>query len=81
MLVVRAPVADVRAAPTRARRVVFRAEQNVLLELAEPAASPATTAMPGWVKVRHRDGQTGLRAHRAGVRALARSVAAVPIRR
>jgi hypothetical protein len=38
---------------------VFRAEQNVLLELAEPAASPSSTATPGWVKVRHRDGQTG----------------------
>ena len=38
---------------------MFRAEQNVLLELAEPATSPATTAHPGWVKVRHRDGQSG----------------------
>jgi len=31
----------------------------VLLELAEPATSPVATASPGWVKVRHRDGQTG----------------------
>jgi SH3-like domain-containing protein len=58
-LVVRTPVADIRANPDEAAPVVFRAEQNVLLELAEPAASAATTAMPGWVGVRHRDGQTG----------------------
>lgn len=59
VLQVRAPVADIRANPDDAAPVVFRAEQNVLLELAEPATSPTTTAAPGWVKVRHRDGQTG----------------------
>jgi SH3-like domain-containing protein len=59
MLVVRAPVADVRAAPEESGAVVFRAEQNVLLELAEPATSPSATANPGWVKVKHRDGQSG----------------------
>ncbi len=59
ILLVRVPVADVRANPDDAAPVVFRAEQNVLLELAEGAASPATTATPGWVKVRHRDGQVG----------------------
>ena len=58
-LVVRVPVAEVRAIPDEAAPIVFRAEQNVLLELAEPAASAATTAMPGWVGVRHRDGQSG----------------------
>jgi len=58
-LVVRAPVAEIHANPDEAAPVVFRAEQNVLLELAEPAASAATTAMPGWVGVRHRDGQGG----------------------
>jgi SH3-like domain-containing protein len=58
-LVVRAPVAEIRANPDEAAPVVFRAEQNVLLDLAEPAQSAATTAMPGWVGVRHRDGQTG----------------------
>ena len=58
-LVVRAPVADVRANPDENAPIVFRAEQNVLLELAEPAASAATTAMPGWVGVKHRDGQAG----------------------
>ena len=59
ILLVRVPVADVRANPHEAAPVVFRAEQNVLLELAEGASSPATTATPGWVKVRHRDGQVG----------------------
>jgi SH3-like domain-containing protein len=59
MLVVRASVADVRAAPEETAPIVFRAERDVLLELAEPAASPLATATPGWVKVRHRDGQTG----------------------
>jgi len=59
MLLVRAPSAEVRANPEEAAAVVFRAEQNVLLELAETAASASATANPGWVKVRHRDGQTG----------------------
>jgi len=59
ILVVRVPVADVRAIPDEAAPVVFRAEQNVLLELNEPATSAATTAMPGWVGVKHRDGQSG----------------------
>jgi SH3-like domain-containing protein len=59
MLVVRTALADVRATPEEGAPVVFRAEQNVLLELAEPAASAAATSAPGWVKVRHRDGQTG----------------------
>jgi SH3-like domain-containing protein len=51
--------ADVRAAPDDASPLVFRADRDVLLELAEAAASPAATANPGWVKVRHRDGQSG----------------------
>jgi len=59
MLLVRGASADVRANPEEAAAVVFRAEQNVLLELAETAASASSTATPGWVKVRHRDGQTG----------------------
>lgn len=59
MLVVRSGVVDVRSGAEETAPVVFRAEQNVLLELAEPAASPSSTASPGWVKVRHRDGQTG----------------------
>jgi SH3-like domain-containing protein len=59
MLLVRVPVAEVRANPDDAAPLVFRAEQNVLLDLAESAASPGSTATPGWVKARHRDGQTG----------------------
>jgi SH3-like domain-containing protein len=59
MLLVRASSADVRANPEEGAAVVFRAEQNVLLELAETAASASSTATPGWVKVRHRDGQAG----------------------
>jgi SH3-like domain-containing protein len=59
MLLVRTQVAEIRANPDDASPIVFRAEQNVLLDLSEGAASPGTTATPGWVKVRHRDGQTG----------------------
>ena len=59
MLLVRATSAEVRANPEDSAALVFRAEQNVLLELAEPAASASATASPGWVKVRHRDGQSG----------------------
>src|SRR5215470_4997676 len=50
-LVVRVPVADVRASPDDGAALAFRAENGVLLELAEPAASAATTTAPGWVKV------------------------------
>ena len=56
MLVVRMPVADVHANPDAAAAVVFKAEQNVLLELVDPAY---VTNTPGWAKVRHRDGQVG----------------------
>ena len=58
-LVVRVPVADVRVNPEESAPLAFRAENGVLLELAEPASSATSTAMPGWVKVRHRDGQSG----------------------
>jgi SH3-like domain-containing protein len=59
MLVVRVPVAEVRAGADDAAPLVFRAEQNVLLELAENVSSAAAAANPGWVRVRHRDGATG----------------------
>ena len=59
MLVVRTALADIRAAPEDGAPIVFRAVQHVLLELAEPAASATATSTPGWVKVRHRDGQAG----------------------
>jgi len=55
-VVVRASAADILANPEASAAVVFKAEQNVLLELAD--ASYATSS-PGWAKVRHRDGQTG----------------------
>jgi SH3-like domain-containing protein len=58
-LVVRVTIADVRASPEEASPLVFRAEQNVLLDLAEAASAATATANPGWVKVRHRDGQSG----------------------
>ena len=44
--------AKVRANPSDTAAQVFSADKGVLLELVEPVAS-------GWVKVRHRDGQTG----------------------
>ena len=50
-LMVIANAADVRDAPNESAAIVFRAE-NVVLELVEP---PTST----WIKVRHRDGQTG----------------------
>jgi SH3-like domain-containing protein len=59
MVVVRAPVAEIRAAGDDASAVVFRAERDVLLEIAEAASSSANTSVPGWVKVKHRDGASG----------------------
>jgi SH3-like domain-containing protein len=56
VLVVRAPVAEVLASPDASAPMVFRAEQNVLLDLVD---SDYATATPGWAKVRHRDGQLG----------------------
>jgi len=56
MLTVRGATADVLAQPEASAAVVFKAEQNVLLELVDPSY-PTTT--PGWAKVKHRDGQTG----------------------
>jgi len=55
VLVVRAPVAEVLASPEASAPLVFKAEQNVLLELIDAGS----TATPGWAKVRHRDGQVG----------------------
>jgi len=56
-VVVRAPVAEILANPEASAPVVFKAEQNVVLELIDPASGAGAT--PGWAKVRHRDGQTG----------------------
>lgn len=50
-ILVKAPVAQVRAAADDNAPVVFQAQENVLLELLEVAG--------GWLRVRHRDGQSG----------------------
>ena len=50
-VMVRVPVADVRAKPDDAAPVAFQAQQNVLLELVGVSG--------GWIQVRHRDGGTG----------------------
>src|SRR5579863_2990755 len=51
-LVVKTGGARVRATADDSSPLVFSADKGVLLDLAEPAVS-------GWVKVKHRDGQTG----------------------
>lgn len=51
-VVVSAVKAYVRAAADDASQLVFAADKGVLLELLEPARSD-------WVKVKHRDGQSG----------------------
>ena len=50
-VMVRVPVAEVRAKPDDAASVAFQAQQNVVLELVGVSG--------GWVQVRHRDGGTG----------------------
>jgi hypothetical protein len=51
-VVVRTGNAKVRAATDDNAAVLFTADRSVILELLEPAAA-------GWLKVRHRDGQSG----------------------
>ena len=51
-LVVEADEATIRASESESAPVVFTASKWVVLELAEPIRS-------GWIKVRHRDGETG----------------------
>ena len=51
-VVVIAVLADVRQKPEDGSPLAFQARQGVALELAELAAG-------AWIKVRHRDGQTG----------------------
>ncbi len=51
-LVVTAAGAQIRRSADAAAAVVFEAEQNVALDYLETAAG-------GWVKVRHRDGESG----------------------
>lgn len=51
-VLVRAGLADVRQAAEEKSPLVFQVREGVALELSEVGAS-------GWIKVRHRDGQTG----------------------
>ncbi|MBI3044743.1 MAG: SH3 domain-containing protein [Betaproteobacteria bacterium] len=51
MVLIKAPLAQIREAADDNAPVVFQAQQNVLLELLEVAG--------GWLRVRHRDGQAG----------------------
>ncbi|MGB7480551.1 MAG: SH3 domain-containing protein [Burkholderiaceae bacterium] len=51
-VVVSAAGARIHAAASDTSQVVFTADRGVLLELTEPVSSD-------WVKVRHRDGQSG----------------------
>lgn len=51
-VLVNVPMADVRAKPEDAAPLVFQARQGVALEVIELGVGP-------WVKVRHRDGQSG----------------------
>jgi len=52
IVMVRMPLAQVREAADDNAPVAFQAQQNVLLELLEVASG-------GWLRVRHRDGQSG----------------------
>ncbi|HSS46874.1 MAG TPA: SH3 domain-containing protein [Burkholderiales bacterium] len=51
-VMVNVPLAEVRQAPNDSAPLVFQAEKSVMFELVE-------FSNPGWIKVRHRDGQTG----------------------
>ena len=51
-VIVTVPGARARAEADEKSPLMFTADKGVLLELAEPVAS-------GWVKVKHRDGQSG----------------------
>jgi SH3-like domain-containing protein len=51
-MMINVPLADVRQAPNDSAPLVFQAEKSVMLELVE-------FSDPGWIRVRHRDGQTG----------------------
>lgn len=51
-LVVKVTNARIRATPEESATMLFSADKHVLLEMAEPP-------MGVWVKVKHRDGQTG----------------------
>ena len=52
MVLVTAPLADIRQSSDPHSPLAFQAERDVALELTEYSGN-------GWIKVRHRDGQTG----------------------
>ncbi|HEX8956125.1 MAG TPA: SH3 domain-containing protein [Burkholderiaceae bacterium] len=54
-LVVKAANAKVHATADDGSPLAFSADKGVLLDMAEPAGATSQ----GWVKVKHRDGQTG----------------------
>ncbi|HXF66688.1 MAG TPA: SH3 domain-containing protein [Burkholderiales bacterium] len=51
-VLVKVPLAQVREAADEAAAIVFQARESVVLELLEAAPG-------GWLRVRHRDGQSG----------------------
>ena len=51
-VIVTVPVADVRQAANDQAALVFRAQQGVALDVADPPAG-------GWIRVRHAEGQSG----------------------
>jgi SH3-like domain-containing protein len=51
-VMVKVPVAAVRQAADEASAIIFQAQQNVILELENVASA-------GWLRVKHRDGQSG----------------------
>jgi SH3-like domain-containing protein len=51
-VIVNVPLAEVYHTANVNSALIFHAQQNVIMEMLEPAAN-------GWVKVRHRDGQEG----------------------
>lgn len=51
-VIVRGERAQVRQQPDEKAVLAFEADKDVVLEFVEPA-------VPGWARVRHRDGQTG----------------------
>lgn len=51
-VMVKVPLAQVRLSASDSAPIVFQAQQNVILDLLEVANG-------GWLRVKHRDGQTG----------------------
>ena len=51
-ILVNVELAEIRQTPDAAAPIVFQAQQSVVLELVE-------FSVPGWIKVHHRDGQSG----------------------